>query len=66
MLTLGLFCPAYKALLMLVPSKGRAALPSLAQLLECWPMHQRVTGLVSDQGYLGCRFDPWCLLVTTN
>lgn len=52
MLTLGLFCPAYKALLVLVPSKGRTALPGLAQLLEFWPRHQRVTGLVSGQGYV--------------
>ena len=35
------------------------ALASVAQLLECHPVHQKVVGLISGQGtYLGFGFNP--------
>lgn len=35
-------------------------LPSVAQWLECWPEHRRVTGLIPSQGLsFGFAPQPW-------
>ena len=36
------------------------ALAGVAQWTECWPLNQRVTGLIPSQGIgLGCGPGPW-------
>ena len=41
--------------------KDRLALVGVAQWIECWPVNQRVTGLIPSQGAsLGCGPGPQC------
>ena len=38
----------------------QTALAGVAQWIECWPVNQRVSGLIPSEGTcLGCRFGPW-------
>ena len=39
--------------------KKNEALAGVAQWIDCWPVNQRVAGLISSQGTcLGCRPGP--------
>ena len=40
--------------------KVKIALAGVARWIECWPVNQRVTGLIPSQGTcLGCGPGPW-------